>query len=536
MTKYPNGMSSFEAIRLGNFLYVDKTAYIAKLIEGRKYNFLSRPRRFGKSLFVSTLEAFFLGKRELFQGLDIYSHERSWEAWPVIRIDFTPQSFTDEKDLYYGLNKILSGYESEYDIKINETDLRERSFQFMQERFYNLIEKAHESTGKGVVVLVDEYEKPVVDNLDNETLREKNRTHLSGFYSVLKALDAKLRLVFLTGVTKFGQMSVFSGLNNIHDISLSPEYGAVCGITENELLENLKEGIEGIAEYEETDFEGAVKLLKQNYDGYHFCENCPDIYNPYSIIGAMDDRKIGPYWASSGVPTILAKTLRQKSYNFEKLEGALASAERLTGIDNQAEDPVALFYQTGYLTIKEYLKRFRLYRLGFPNREVEGAFYNYLLPVYSNVNKTSTSNTIDDIAIGLITGNPEKSLSVLQSFTAGITYELLDKIEIEQHFEDLIYIIFKALLPYVSEIKAEERTSDGRMDLLIKTADYIYILELKIDSSAEKAIEQIEKKEYALQYLSDPRKIFLIGVNFSTSKRRIDSWKIKPLASRLSPS
>lgn len=521
MAKYPNGLSSFEKIRQGGFVYVDKTDFIVKLLEnGGTYFFLARPRRFGKSLFVSTLEAFFQGKQDLFKGLAIESYDWNWEEYPVFRIDFTPKSYTEENDIKKVLNETLGEYERRYGLCPEENE-------DIQVRFHRLISAAYEQTGKQVVVLVDEYEKPVIDNLQNEEIREKHRSWLAGFYSVLKALDAKLKLVFLTGVSKFGQMSVFSGLNNIRDISLSPDFGAICGVTEKELLENFQEGILGVAEGEETDFEGALALLKRNYDGYHFSYDCPDIYNPYSIINAMENRRIGAYWALSGMPTLLAKILQKKDYDLTKLNGTLANEIQLSGIDNVKAGLIALFYQAGYLTIKQYNKRLKLYSLGFPNVEVESSFFDYLLPVYSSENKSVTSSAINDIALGFDSGNPEKSLTVLQSFTAGITYELMDKIKIEQHFENIIYIILKALLPYVSEVKAEERTSDGRTDIIIKTHEYIYIIELKIDSSAQDALQQIEEKNYALPYSSDPRPVFLIGINFSTENRRIDEWLIK---------
>lgn len=519
MARYPNGMSSFEKIRLGDFIYIDKTRYISKLLESNgTYFFLGRPRRFGKSLFVSTLEAFFQGKKELFNGLDIEKLDWNWEEYPVIRIDLTPKSYSRKGDLEARLSESLFIYEKKY----NLTPEKEADAQI---RFYRLINRAQEVSGKPVVVLVDEYEKPIVDNLDNSELKDHNTTFLAGFYSVLKALDAKLKLVFLTGVTKFGQMSVFSGLNNIRDISLSKDYDAVCGVTEKELLHYFQEGIEYIAQDEETDFEGALKLLKENYDGYHFSEDCPDIYNPFSIINAMDNRRIGPYWATSGAPTLLAKALMDKKFNLQKLDGVKASAARLLGINNQFDDPIALLYQTGYLTIKNYIKKIKTYTLGFPNKEVEGAFFDYLLPVYSVTgNSVDTVTVITDIGTAFFEGNPQKAISILKNFTASFPYDMLDRIKIEQHFQDVLYIILKALLPYVSEVKAEERTSDGRSDITIKTPDFIYIIELKVDSSASEALEQIQNKEYALPYINDPRTVFLIGINFSTEKRRIDDF------------
>lgn len=519
MEKYPNGMSSFEAIRQGGYVYVDKTPYIRKLLAGSKYYFLGRPRRFGKSLFVSTLESFFTGRKELFRGLDIENYDWNWEPYPVMHIDFAPSAYNERWMLEQHISNSLEPYEKKYGIEIsNPRDIFGR--------FNRLISQAHEQTGRQVVVLVDEYEKPVVDNIDNEEIKEYLRTILAGFYGVLKSLDVRLKLVFLTGVTKFGQMSIFSGLNNIRDISLLDEYGEICGITKKELLDNFNEGIQGIASEEGLDFNETLELLKRNYDGYHFSPKCPDIYNPFSIVNAMDNRAIGSYWAASGVPTLLFKSLQLNGFDYQDLNNYVASPEQLIGIDNQFDDPVGLFYQTGYLTIKEYRKRYRNFLLGFPNLEVEAAFYKYLLPLYSKNNQTATSSFINSMVSGFIDGQPEKAMKALKSFTAALSYEVLDKIKIEQHFENILFITLKVLLPYVSEVKSEERTSDGRMDITIKTTDYVYIIELKIDSTAKDALNQIVQKEYALQYDEDPRKVFIIGVNFSTEQRRINDWEI----------
>lgn len=523
MTHYPNGISNFEKIRLGDFIYVDKTQYIARMLESRgTYFFLGRPRRFGKSLFTSTLEAFFLGKSLLFKGLAIESYEWKWEEYPVIHLDFASKSYSEKHDLFDQLNLRLAEYEAKYGIQNNERDIQD-----IQGRFLKLIKAAYNLTGKEVVVLVDEYEKPVVDNLDNAEVMEYNRVKLEGFYSVLKSLDSKLKFVFLTGVTKFGQMSVFSGLNNIKDISLLPQYSAICGITEEELLSNFHEGINGIAQDEETDFSGAVALLKENYDGYHFSEDSPDIYNPFSIVNAMENHRIAPYWATSGPPTVLAKTLIRRKFSLQNLNGVYATQARLMGVNNLLEDPIALLYHTGYLTIKDYIKKLKTYILRYPNKEVEGALFDYLLPVYSKSEGIDDNTVITDMGFAFYQGKPEKAMSVLKSFTAAFTYDVLDKIKIEQHFEDVMYILFRALLPYVSEVTTEERTSEGRSDIVIKTNDYIYIIELKIDASAEEALQQIKEKQYALPYLHDPRITFLIGINFSTSQRRINDYKIE---------
>lgn len=520
MARYPIGKYDFKTIREGGYVYVDKTEYIGKLLEGANYYFLARPRRFGKSMFVSTLEYFFRGERELFRGLAIESNEKcDWKEYPVIRIDFAPKKYVAEGALEEFLHSQLEELEFKYDIQSKvKTDFKGR--------FYNVIKKANSKTGLPVVVLVDEYEKPVVDNIDNEKLMHDNRETLRGFYSVLKALDGMLKFVFLTGVTKFGQMNVFSGLNNLRDISLNDNYAAICGITEQELLDNFHEGIGNIAAAEGIDFDEAIQLLKQNYDGYHFSGNSPDIYNPFSVVNALEDKEIDEYWARTGTPTILVKVLTQYGYEIFDLEGIEAPKSILMGIDSQFDNPVSLFYQTGYLTIKSYERRFQLYTLGYPNREVELAFFNYILPTYAGKTETQTNGAILNLARYLRDGNPEEAMRLLESFTAGISYDLIPEIEKERHFQTVLSLIFKLLLPYTDEVQVELRNSDGRPDIVVKTEKYIYIFELKINSTPEVAIRQMEEKRYGLPFEADPRKVFLIGINFSTEKKRIEGVDI----------
>lgn len=522
MERYAIGMQDFGNIRRGGYVYVDKTQYIPLLLEGSKYYFLARPRRFGKSLFLSTLEYFFLGERDLFKGLSIDSYEWDWTEYPVIHIDLNGADYTQSTSLDERLSANLGSYEI-------QEEKKETNPLAIQERFRNLITSLYDKTGKQVVVLVDEYEKPILDTLDYPELSDKHKELLRGFYGVLKSLDKYLKFVFLTGVTKFGQMNVFSGLNNIRDISLLEDYGAICGITEKEMIDNFPKGIEDLAKEEEIEFEEAVHLLKENYDGYHFSKKCPDIYNPYSLINAFADREINAYWSATGTPSLLAKILKKKNFDLEKLDKARADRERLMGMNNQFEDPVALFYQTGYLTIKTYDKYSKNYILGYPNKEVEKAFFKYLLPNYSGQNIMETSSFMDQFKEALERGNPRLAMEVFEDFSAGISYDVIPLAETERHFQYIVYIVTKLLSSRTTTVKVEDKTSDGRIDLLITTPEYIYVVEIKKDETPEEALKQIRNKEYALQYRNDTRKVFLIGMNFSTEKKRLDGFIIESL-------
>lgn len=520
MPRYPIGNQDFKSLRNEGFLYVDKTSYIIELLTGTKYNFLARPRRFGKSLFLTTLEYFFKGERELFHGLAIDSYPWNWEKYPVIHIDLNGSDYTkSEESLTLKINGILDRVEKNYGLLDESKSITERLDQ--------LIRKLYEKTERPVVVLVDEYDKPIIDTIFNENLKEKYKETLRGFYGVLKSLDKYLKIVFMTGVTKFGQMNIFSGLNNIRDISLSTDFGAVCGITEEELVNNFQEGITELAKEEGTVPDRILEILKEHYDGYHFSKNCVDIYNPYSILNAFAEKEIHAYWSMSGTPSFLVEVLKRKDFNLEKLEGAKVSHERLVGINEDFEDPVALFYQTGYLTIKSYQKNTGSYILGYPNQEVEKAWFQFLLPTFSGGNISTSTNFITDFGDALENGNPKLAIELLEEFTAGISYDVLPKIEKERHFQYIIYIISKLLTSRHNYTKVEEKTSNGRIDLLISTEEFVYIIEIKKDSSAKKALEQIIQKDYPLQFRNDIRKVYLIGINFSTEKQRIEDYIIE---------
>lgn len=520
MTRYPIGQQDFKDIREGGFAYVDKTGFIPKLLDGSKFYFLARPRRFGKSLFLSTLEYFFHGEKNLFKGLDVEKYQWDWDSYPVIHIDLGGANYDKKEFLVDILDRILSGYENTYQIipenKNNPSD-----------RFARLIRTAFEKTKHQVVVLIDEYEKPVIDTLGNDEVNDFNRDTLRGFYSVLKSSDKFMKLAFLTGVTKFGQMSVFSGLNNIRDISFRIPYGDICGITAKELECNFEEGIRQLAENEQTDLIGAIRLLKDNYDGYHFNENCEDIYNPYSLINALADSAIDPYWAASGTPKFLAEKLLNDNYNLEELEGIKVGRDRLMNVSNQNDDIIVLLFQTGYLTIKDYDKELREFTLGYPNREVEKAFFDYLLPNYSFLPKNEFESEVDNFKRYLNQGNPYSAFSALRILSAGISYDLIPQAETERHFQMILHMLIKLISSRNILIYPEYKTSDGRIDILIETPKFVYIIEIKKDKDAQDAIDQIKNKEYGLSFKNKNKKIFLIGMSFSTKTKRIENYIIE---------
>lgn len=523
MQRYPIGAQNFKKVREGGFLYVDKTRYIVNLLEGSRIYFLGRPRRFGKSLFLSTLEYFFQGERSLFRGLAIDSYDQwDWEPHPVIHIDFSVKSYQERGSLKNFISFCLEKYEELYEVKSTESG-------DIYDRFNRLIQAVRERTGKQVIILIDEYEKPVTDLIDDPKLMDEHREILRGFYSVIKGLDAHLKFVFLTGVTKLGQMSIFSGLNNILDISLLDEYGAICGITEEELTSTFREGIEKLARVRNMRFDEALAVLKKNYDGYHFSAHCPDLFNPFSLINVLASSTIDSFWAITGTPTLLVKQLLKYNYNIRDISNVQVERNELSGIHSSSNDPIALFYQTGYLTIKGYNVEDDIFTLGFPNMEVESAFLKFLLPYYCNSQEGKTASFYRTLAQAFRDGDPAKAMETLEEFSASISYDIFGRVSNEKQFQMMIYIICRILLPQPTFVKVEERTSDGRIDLLIATHKYVYVIEMKCDGSPEKALQQIKEKNYGLQFRHDERKCWLIGVNFSTVKRRIDGFIIEPL-------
>ena len=512
--RYPIGIQTFETVRKEGYCYVDKTALVHQLVQNGKYYFLSRPRRFGKSLLISTLEAYFQGKKELFDGLALEHLERDWTEYPVLHLDLNARNYVDTESLPAILNQHLEAWEAFYG--------NEKKDRAPEERFAYLIEKISRSTGKGVVVLVDEYDKPLLQALGNEPLLTAYRQQLKAFYGVLKSKDAYLRFALLTGVTKFSKVSVFSDLNNLQDISMSPRFATLCGITEQELYDVFEEDIRLLGEHNGMSEEETRKALKDSYDGYHFTANCPDLYNPFSLLNAFSSKELGSYWFETGTPTFLIQLLKQGHYNLYNLYHEQVSKDMLGDIDNVGGNPLPMLYQSGYLTLKGYDREFGTYTLGFPNREVAEGFNRHLLLGYAKVPSGNPTFQIQNFVLEVRRGDTDAFLQRLQSFFADTPYELARDLEL--HYQNVLFIVFKLLGFYV---QVEYHTSRGRIDLVLKTADYIYVMEFKLEGTAEEALQQIEDKHYALPFATDQRRVYKVGVNFSKDRRNIEKWLVK---------
>ena len=511
---YPVGIQSFEEIREGGYCYVDKTDLIYQLVKTGKYYFLSRPRRFGKSLLISTLEAYFLGKKELFKGLAMEELEKDWTTHPILHLDLNTQKYNTPEALNNVLEENLNYWESLYGASESEIGVARR--------FNGIIRRAAEKAGQKVVVLVDEYDKPMLQAIGNEPLLTDYRNTLKAFYGALKSNDNYLRFALLTGVTKFSKVSVFSDLNNLMDISLSNRFANICGITENELYCNLEEDIRLLAEANGMNETEARQTLKEWYDGYHFAEHTEDIYNPFSLLNTLAEMKFGSYWFETGTPTFLVELLQRSKYDLHRLTEEMATADSLGGIDTMETNPVPILYQSGYLTIKGFDKEFRTYELGFPNKEVEEGFTKFLLPNYASLSSGNPSFEISSFVREVRSGNIDAFMRRLQSFFADTPYELAR--DLERHYQNVLFIVFKLLGFYT---QAEYRTSNGRIDMVVKTDRYIYVMEFKLDGTAEEAIRQINEKGYAAPFASDGRTLYKIGVNFSNAIRGIEGWIVE---------
>ena len=513
---YPIGIQNFEKIRKEGYTYVDKTALIHRLATTGTYYFLSRPRRFGKSLLVSTMEAYFKGKKELFEGLAMEQLEQDWTEYPVLHLDLNGKEYDSPQALTKNINYYLSLWDKEL-----ATDTS--SVNDIEIRFKQIIDIACEKTGKKVVILIDEYDKPIVDNLGNPELADNFKKTLQGFYSVLKAKDGQIRFGFLTGVSKIGKLNVFSTLNNLTDISLNADYADICGISGTELRKYFDESICELASMHSMTKDECYVKLKSMYDGYHFDKNMKvGVYNPFSILNTFYSREFGEYWFETGTPTLLVDVMKQTSFDVTTLsDNIIVPAMTLNGMQDIVNKPVPLFFQTGYLTIKGYDNEYNEYRLGFPNDEVKNGFLNFIYSYYVPVNPADDSTTTSQLAKALKAGDPYTFMRTLDALFANTTYQIQG--DSEKNFQYAMYIIMELLGEYV---QAERATSNGRIDLLLQTKDYIYIIEVKIDNSADVALQQIEEKGYAKPFVNDPRKIFKIGVSFSTENRRIEDWKV----------
>ena len=512
--KYPIGIQNFGEVRRDGYSYVDKTALMYKMVSEGKYYFLSRPRRFGKSLLLSTMEAFFQGERELFKGLAVERLETEWVKHPILHLDLNSREYKDESSLAAELNRHLEGWEKKYGDEFKDREL--------EERFIHVIEKAYEQTGKRVVILVDEYDKPLLQTIGNDALQTAYRNKLKAFYSVLKTLDAKIRFAFLTGVTKFGKVSVFSDLNNLKDITMLPQYSTICGITEQELHANFDDSVKEVAAFNELTQEECYERLRRDFDGYHFSKYAKEgMYNPFSVLNTLDSKVFNDYWFETGTPSFLVYQLKKTCYPLENMTTEELSTDTLNSIDVMDENPLPLLYQSGYLTLKSYDERFDSYMLGFPNREVEQGFIKYLLPFYTPKTDKKSRFAIARFVKDVENGDAEGFMHRLQDFFANGDYQVVGNTE--KYFQNTLYVFFRLLGFYVN---VERHTSNGRMDVVIQTLDYIYILELKVNQTAAAALQQIEDKGYAQPFASDPRPLFKIGINFQTDTKLIDDWEI----------
>jgi hypothetical protein len=511
--KYPIGIQSFEKIRQDGYAYVDKTALMFQLTDSGSYYFLSRPRRFGKSLFLSTLAAYFEGRKELFEGLAVSRLEREWRTYPILHLDLNSREYKDIASLDAELNRHLEGWE-----KLYGDTYKDRA---LEERFLHVINNAYEKTGSRVVILVDEYDKPLLQAIGNDPLQSAYRSRLKAFYSVVKTLDARIRFAFFMGVTKFGKVSVFSDLNNLFDLSFDNRYIELCGISEQELHNNFDEGVAELAQANGMEKQECYERLKRDFDGYHFCLPSKGLYNPFSVLSTLASGQFRDYWFETGTPSFLVYQLKRTCYPLENMTTEELSTDTLNSIDIMDQNPLPLLYQSGYLTLKSYNQRYDSYLLGFPNREVEQGFVKYLLPFYTPKVQDKSKFAITQFVKDIEHGDVESFMQRFEAFFATGDYEVVGKAE--KYFQNTVYVFFRLLGLYVD---VERHTANGRMDIVIQTPKYIYILELKIDKNAQEALQQIEDKGYANYYATDARHLFKIGMNFSTETKLIDDWKI----------
>ena len=517
--KYPIGIQSFERIIEDGYVYIDKTDLIYSLTHGGSIYFLSRPRRFGKSLLVSTLKNYYLGNKELFKGLKIDRLEKDWNVHPVFHVDFNGANFTQAGVLETMLDDYIDKWEKQYDIH-TDPGLG------VGLRFRDILCAVHEQTGRRAVVLIDEYDKPILDVLDVDTLLEdRHRNVLKAFYSVFKVADSHLQFVLLTGVTKFSQVSVFSGFNQPKDISMDARYETLCGITQEELDGYFVDPISAMAERNRCSFEEMKSLLKQKYDGYHFSDNMTDVYNPFSLLNALDSLRLQDYWFSSGTPTYLIRLLAHFKENMNELTGRYYSPEEFIDYKADVEQPLPMIYQSGYLTIKDYNMRRNTFLLDFPNNEVKNGFLTAIATSYLQPKKR-VEGWIFDVLDTLEGGDTDRLCSLFTSFLSSIPYTMRrkdDERERERYFQYTFYLILRLISVYT--VYVEKQQSHGRVDCVLETPQYVYIFEFKLDGTAEEALRQIEEKGYAGEYASDTRTLYKIGASFSSETGTIGDWK-----------
>ena len=521
----PVGVQSFEIMRMGSYVYVDKTQFIPILEKlGRAY-FLTRPRRFGKSLFISTLQAYFEGRKELFKGLSVEKFKAEagseWQSYPVLKLDLNAKKYTKEEHLDEILNEHIDEWKRTYSI--------ECKYKAPDSAFAYIIKSLYEKFNQRVVILIDEYDKPLIATLENEELHEQYRTTLKAFYSVIKSSNDYIHLSFLTGVTKFSKISIFSDLNNLYDISFDREYSSLCGITEEELLSNFAEEVKALAnEYNQT-YDEMINILRQRYDGYRFSEKEERIYNPFSLFNVFAKNKLGDYWFESGTPTFMVHLFEQKAFALPDLEGNITMSARSIDMYRLSySNLVPLLFQSGYLTIKDYDRELDMYVLGYPNDEVKYAFIECLMMVYTSARKDPSGEfMIGEFLNSMRKGDIERVLTLTKALMASIPYDSLpeDKLFLrEQNYQTTIYLIFRLMGEYV---RTEVHSSVGRSDVEVETADSIYIFEFKLGGKPIDALNQIKESCYAEKYGTSKKNIFLIGATISRNKRSLSKWVIE---------
>ena len=532
--KLPLGVQSFEKLRRDGYLYIDKTSFLWRLVQVSSPYFLSRPRRFGKSLFLSTLAAYFRGQKELFKDLYLEKAEEeqasqegreAWQEYPVLYLDFNTENYNAENSMHTILHTHLVQWEKQYG-----ADASEQTF---SSRFKGIIQRAYQQTGKQVVILVDEYDKPLLQTMGvNEALNEKYRNELKAFYSVIKTCDEYIRFAFLTGVTKFSKISIFSDLNNLRDISMEKQYAGLCGITQTELETNFQPDIQALADEQDLTYQEALAALKQWYDGYLFHPAGEGMYNPFSLLSAFVKKEIKSYWFSTGTPTFLVNFLKEAHYYIPDLDGKVElDEEGLQTYRAVAQDALPILFQAGYLTIKKYISDLRLYQLGFPNNEVRYGFLHNLLPAYSDVPFGQTGVWVGRFVQDIRNGKVDEFMERMQVIIASIPYDNFPKEKLklrEQNYQTAVYLVFALMGQFV---QTEVHCATGRADAVVSTADAVYIFEFKLsgNGSAEDALNQIKKNNYAERYKADSKKIVLIGSSFDEDARTIKDWQTEVL-------
>lgn len=518
--KYPIGIQSFDRIIEDGYVYVDKTELIYNLTHESSIYFLSRPRRFGKSLLVSTLKNYYLGRKELFRGLAMERLETEWAVHPVFHVDFNGAVFSNAGQLEAMLRDYVEGWERMYGL-VPDKELG------LGLRFRHVLRAAHEQTGRRAVVLIDEYDKPILDVLDvDASLEDRHRNVLKAFYSVFKAADEHLQFVLLTGVTKFSQVSVFSGFNQPKDISMDGRYEALCGITQDEIDRYFPQPIADMAaDYRCTPGE-MKQRLKLQYDGYHFSKRLTDVYNPFSLLNALDSRSVDDYWFRSGTPTYLIRLLAHFNENINELTGKYYRPEEFVDYKADVERPLPMIFQSGYLTIKNYNFQFNTFLLDFPNNEVKNGFLTMLATSYLKPQE-EMGTWIRSVVVTLQEGDTDRLRTLFTSFLASIPYTMRRKegeAERERYFQYTFYLIMRLVSVYT--VYVEKAQSQGRVDCVVETPQYVYIFEFKLDGTAAEALQQIEDRGYAREYAADARQLFRVGVGFSSETGTVSDWAV----------